>query len=45
MIIFLMKAEIIGNKDMIATFSDKGELLRLLYPNRDFKQSCFTCGK
>ena len=30
---------IIGNKDMIATFSDKGELLRLLYPNRDFKQS------
>lgn len=29
---------IIGNKNIVASFSDKGELLRLLYPNRDFKQ-------
>ena len=29
---------IIGNKDIRATFSSKGELLRLYYPNSDFKQ-------
>ena len=29
---------IIGNKKLRATFSDKGELLRLYYPNVDFKQ-------
>ena len=29
---------IIGNKNIVASFSSKGELLRLLYPNRDFKQ-------
>ena len=26
---------IIGNKSMLVTFSEKGELLRLSYPNRD----------
>ena len=37
---------IIGNKSMVATFSSKGELQRLLYPNRDFKQflDFFTTG-
>ncbi len=29
---------VIGNKSMIASFSDKGELLRLYYPQKDFKQ-------
>lgn len=29
---------IVGNKNIRATFSDKGELLRLYYPNVDFKQ-------
>lgn len=29
---------IIGNDNIVATYSYKGELLRLLYPNRDFKQ-------
>lgn len=29
---------IIGNKNIRATFSDKGELLRAYYPNVDFKQ-------
>ena len=29
---------IIGNKNMVASFSDKGELLRLYYPQTDFKQ-------
>ncbi len=29
---------IIGNKDITATFSSNGELLRLYYPNSDFKQ-------
>ena len=29
---------IIGNENMIATYSSRGELLRLLYPNRDFRQ-------
>ena len=26
---------IIGNKNMLATFSSKGEMLRLSYPNHD----------
>ena len=29
---------IIGNKNIIATFSGKGEMLRLSYPNRDNRQ-------
>ena len=29
---------IIGNKNMLATFSGKGEMLRLSYPNRDNRQ-------
>ena len=29
---------IIGNKNMLATFSSKGEMLRLSYPNRDNRQ-------
>ena len=29
---------IIGNKNIVASFSSKGEILRLSYPNRDFKQ-------
>lgn len=29
---------IIGNKNMVATYSEKGELLRLLYPSVDYKQ-------
>ena len=29
---------IIGNKNMLISFSKKGELLRLFYPTRDFKQ-------
>lgn len=29
---------IIGNKNIKATFSDKGELLRAYYPNVDFNQ-------
>ena len=29
---------IIGNKNMKATFSKNGELLRIYYPNIDFKQ-------
>ena len=29
---------IIGNKNIRATFSSKGELLRAYYPNVDFKQ-------
>ena len=29
---------IIGNKNMLVTFSDRGEMLRLSYPNRDNRQ-------
>ena len=29
---------IIGNEKVTASFTKKGELLRLLYPNRDYKQ-------
>ena len=29
---------IIGNKNMLVTFSAKGEMLRLSYPNRDNRQ-------
>ena len=29
---------IIGNKEMIASFTKKGELLRLFYPNTDYRQ-------
>lgn len=29
---------IIGNKNMLVTFSEKGEMLRLSYPNRDNRQ-------
>ena len=29
---------IIGNKNILATFSSKGEMLRLSYPNRDHRQ-------
>ena len=29
---------IIGNEKMIASYTKKGELLRILYPNRDYKQ-------
>ena len=29
---------IIGNKNMLVTFSGKGEMLRLSYPNRDNRQ-------
>ena len=29
---------IIGNKNLKATFSKKGELLRLFYPTTDYKQ-------
>lgn len=29
---------VIGNKNMVASFSDKGELLRLYYPTTDYKQ-------
>ena len=28
----------IGNKNILATYSKKGELLRLYYPNPDFRQ-------
>ena len=37
---------IIGNKNLKATFSKKGELLRLYYPNVDFRQFIdeFTVG-
>ena len=30
--------EIVGNKNIRATFSKRGELLRVYYPNVDFKQ-------
>ena len=35
---------IIGNKNMLATFTEKGELLRLYFPNRlyAYKREC-TC--
>ena len=29
---------IIGNQKMLVTYSEKGELLRIFYPNVDFKQ-------
>ncbi len=29
---------IIGNQKMMATYTSKGELLRIFYPNVDFKQ-------
>lgn len=29
---------IIGNKKMMATYTSKGEMLRVCYPNVDFKQ-------
>ena len=29
---------IIGNQKMLVTYSEKGELLRVFYPNVDFKQ-------
>ncbi|MBQ3145025.1 MAG: hypothetical protein IJB90_00270 [Clostridia bacterium] len=29
---------IIGNKEMIASFTKKGELIRLFYPNTDYRQ-------
>lgn len=29
---------IIGNKNIVVSFNEKGKLLRLLYPTRDFKQ-------
>ena len=29
---------IIGNKEMLASYSKNGELLRIYYPNRDNKQ-------
>ena len=29
---------IIGNKNMVASFTKKGELLRLFYPQTDYKQ-------
>ena len=29
---------IIGNKEMVASFTKKGELIRLYYPNRDYRQ-------
>jgi len=29
---------IIGNQKMLATYSKRGELLRIVYPNIDFKQ-------
>ncbi len=29
---------IIGNKNIVASFSEKGEMLRLFYPTRDYKQ-------
>ena len=29
---------IIGNKEMVASFTKKGELIRLFYPNRDYRQ-------
>lgn len=29
---------VIGNKNMVASFSEKGELLRLYYPQTDYKQ-------
>lgn len=29
---------IIGNQKMLITYSEKGELLRVFYPNVDFKQ-------
>ena len=37
---------IIGNKNLRATFSKKGELLRLYYPHIDFRQFIdeFTVG-
>ena len=28
---------VIGNKNIKATFSDKGEMLRIYYPNVDYK--------
>lgn len=29
---------IIGNQNIIASFTKHGEMIRLLYPNRDYKQ-------
>lgn len=29
---------IIGNKNIVASFSKKGEMLRLFYPTRDYRQ-------
>ena len=29
---------IIGNKNILATFSSKGEMLRIFYPSRDNRQ-------
>ena len=29
---------IIGNKEMIATYTSKGELLRVYFPSKDFRQ-------
>ena len=29
---------VIGNKNLIASYSKKGELLRVLYPNSDYRQ-------
>ena len=29
---------VIGNKEMVASFSKKGELIRLFYPNTDYRQ-------
>ena len=29
---------IIGNKEIVASFTKKGELIRLFYPNRDYRQ-------
>ena len=29
---------IIGNNEIVASFSKKGEMLRLFYPTRDYKQ-------
>ena len=28
----------VGNENMVISFSEKGELLRLFYPNRDCRQ-------
>ena len=32
------KIQIIGNKEMIASFTKKGELIRLFYPNTDYRE-------